>query len=174
MPPGTTPPFIFALYKALNDRRTERGLAWAEVVREINRPFQHVTSRPIAASTVTGMRTRWAIEGDGTLQMLRWLGRSPESFVPDCNGLDLAATRLPIVPDTQILRFHTRRLYAALDAQRVERGLTWVQVTRQTETETPTSLRHLAKGGRTGFPAALNWCRWLESPVAAFTRGCSR
>ena len=56
--------FIDRLHQILDERRQERGLTWPALVREINAPFQHVPSRPIATSTVTAMRTRRAVEGD--------------------------------------------------------------------------------------------------------------
>jgi hypothetical protein len=180
-----TPPFIDRLYETLDERRQELGLTWQGLVREINAPFQHVPSRPIATSTVTGMRTRRAVEGDVVLQVLRWLGRSPESLLPDHNGVKAALTALPMIPPTQVLRFDTRRLHAALDAHRLALGLTWVELAADIEVESPeslahigkespNSLRHLAHGGRTGFPHVLRWTRRLGRPVASFTRGCHR
>jgi hypothetical protein len=176
-------PYLDRLHEALDERRQERGLTWQGLVREINAPFQHVPSRPIATSTITGMRARRAVEGDVVLQVLRWLGRSPESLVPDQNGMEAALTALPLIPPTQILRFDTRRLHAALDAHRLALELTWVALAADMEAESPdslahigkdspTSLRHLAHGGRTGFPHVLRWTRRLGRPVAAFTRGC--
>ena len=74
---------VDALYAALDAQRQARGLTWAGLAREINRQFERVPVRAISVSTITGMRKRRVIEGDGVLQMLRWLGRTPESFVPD-------------------------------------------------------------------------------------------
>jgi hypothetical protein len=178
-----TTPFLDDLSELLDERRQERELTWQALVREINAPFEHVSSRPIAASTVTGMRTRRAVEGDVVLQVLRWLGRSPESLLADHNGIEAAQTALPEIPPTQILRFDTRRLHAALDAHRLALGVTWAELASDIEEESPgslahigkesaNSLRHLAKGGRTGFPHVLRWTRRLGRPVASFVRGC--
>ena len=86
----------------------------------------------LSASTVTSLRTKAVAEGDGVLQMLLWLNRSPESFVPDHPQSGEVSSRLPIVPAHQVLRFDTRKLHAALDAQRRDMKMTWAQVARET------------------------------------------
>src|SRR5262245_43837407 len=74
---------LAALYEALDDVRNARGISWAAVTREINARFCDVPGhRAIAASTISGLRDKDMVEGDGVLQMLVWLRRSPESFVP--------------------------------------------------------------------------------------------
>jgi hypothetical protein len=40
------------------------------------------SGHPIARSTVSGRRTKAVAEVDGVLQMLRWLNRTPKSFMP--------------------------------------------------------------------------------------------
>src|SRR5262245_8486663 len=112
-----------ALYEALDAARVERGLSWAALAGEVNR-FRTVM-RPISTSTITGLRSKRVGEGDGILQMLLWLGRTPESFVPGMAGADASRFRLPRLKTTQILRWDTRALFAALDAGRQQRRLTW-------------------------------------------------
>ncbi len=150
------------------------GLSWQQVVREINALFALVPARPISPSTVTGMRSRAAIDGDGVLQMLRWLKRSPESFVPGDQETAGETATLPDLGAHQILRFDTRQLYAALDAQRIARGMTWKQVASEIGSVSAGSLTQLAKGGRTGFPQVMRVTRWLGRPVAVFTRASPR
>ena len=165
---------IAALYAALDAQREARGLTWQAVAREINGQFAGqfslVRTRPIAASTITGMRSRSTIEGDGALQMLRWLGRTPESFVP---GSVTEGAALPEVPPHEILRFDTKKIYAAMDARRVEHALTWKQVANELGAGTSASLTRYANGGRTGFPIITRIARWLDRPVAYFTRASS-
>jgi hypothetical protein len=75
---------VNALYDALDVRRAERGITWTELTRELNDLFRDVTAaRPIARSTVTGMRDKSGMNGNGIIQMLVWLRRAPESFCPD-------------------------------------------------------------------------------------------
>ena len=161
-----------ALYAALDAQRVARGLSWQQAAREISGQLSRVPSRPISPSTLTGLRNRATIEGDGVLQMLRWLQRTPESFVP--GGEDAAIARLPDVGPAQILRFDTRKLHAALDARRIERGLTWTQVANEIGGLTAASLTRFSQEGRTGFPQVIRIARWLERPVAYFTRAADR
>jgi hypothetical protein len=99
-----------------------------------------------------------------------WLNRTPESFLPVADGADLSgANTLPDVPPDSGLRFNTKKLHAALNVQRVARGLTWQQVGREIGLGAAT-LTHLSKGGRTGFPDVMRITRWLGQPVAQFTR----
>lgn len=59
-----------ALYRALDERRTTRGMTWARVAEEIG----------ISAATLTRTRQGGRLELDGALSMVRWLGRTVESF----------------------------------------------------------------------------------------------
>ena len=59
-----------ALYRAMDAQRVARGMSWTEVGRELG----------IAASTLTRTRLGGRMEVDGMLAMVRWVGRSVESF----------------------------------------------------------------------------------------------
>ena len=165
---------IEALYAALDAQRVARGIAWQQVTREVNALFEHVPSRPISSSTLTGMRSKQAIDGDGVLQMLRWLDRTPESFVPGYERSMPEATPLPSVGRDQILRFDTKALYLALNTQRLEREQTWVTVAREIGGLNAASLSRYENGGRTGFPQIMRITRWLWRPAASFTRAFNR
>ncbi len=157
-----------ALFDALDSRRQERQMTWAEVAREVNR-FR-TTRRPIAASTMIGLRDKASAEGDGVLQMLLWLGRSPESFVRGAADCDAKRFRLPDVTTGQIVRWDTRALFDALNQGRTDRGLTWPQLAREIGGFTPGMLTNLAKGGRIGFPRVMRLVRFLDRPAVEFTR----
>jgi hypothetical protein len=58
------------LYAALDAQRTARGMSWADVARETG----------VAANTLTGTKKGGRLEVDGMLAMVRWLGRTVESF----------------------------------------------------------------------------------------------
>ena len=92
-----------ALYDALDQRRRERQLTWSALAAEVNR--HGTTLRPIAVSTIKGLETTPQGEGDGILQMLIWLGRSPESFVPGTADSHAQRYRLPELKTGQILRW---------------------------------------------------------------------
>jgi len=158
-----------ALYASLNAQRQARGLSWVQAAKEINQQPKRLSAHRLSASTLTGTRTRTVVEGDGVLQMLRWLNRTPESFVPGHQDSQEASARLPDVATHQILRFDTRKLHAALNAQRIKRKMTWAQVAKEVGLNAP-SLTRLSKGGRTGFPQVMRIVGWLARPAADFTR----
>lgn len=157
-----------ALYHALDEQRSSRQLTWAAVMREINR-FD-IQGHPIATSTIRGLKNKAVAEGDGILQMLLWLRRTPESFIPGFQTGDAEHFRLRELARHEILRFDTKALYSALNEQRHSRGMTWPEVAREIGGCTAGMLMHLAKGGRTGFPGVMRIVRWLDKPAAAFTR----
>jgi len=157
-----------ALYAALDAERRRRGLSWAKATQEINGPSGRASGHRLSPSTVTGTRTRAVAEGDGVLQMLRWLNRTPESFVPGHPESDDGG-RLPEVPAHHTLRFDTKKLHAAIDLERVERKMTWAQVAQEVGIGA-SSLTHLSHGGRTAFPQVMRIVGWLAEPAAQFMR----
>src|SRR5262245_4398181 len=171
---GQTDFDIAALYTALDAKRRSLGMSWQEAARAISARFAHVPARPISPSTLTGLRSKEAIEGDGVLQMLLWLERTPESFVPGHREATAETAALPDVGPYRILRFDTGRLYSELDAQRRERGMTWEQAAREIGGFSAAGLTRLSKGGRTGFPHVLRLAGWLRRPAARFTRAADR
>jgi hypothetical protein len=162
---------VDALHAALDAERQSRGLSWQGLAREVSKPFEGTTSRPISASKLSGMRSKRATEGDGALQALRWMNRTPEDFVPDRNGIASGEGALPSVSPNRVLRFDARAIHSALDVRRRERELTWAQVATEIGGfTTVNTLTHLAKGGRVGFPHVMRVFRWLGRPAAGFTR----
>jgi len=159
---------LSALYIAIDSRRQERQLTWTAVAKEINR-FS-TTPRPISLSTIKGLQHKAVGEGDGILQMLFWLGRSPESFGRDGISANREPFLLPQLSGGQILRWDTPSIYRALNVQRQKKQLTWAQVSAEIGGWTPSMLTNLAKGGRTGFPRVMRLVRWLEQPAATFTK----
>ena len=152
-------PAILALYDALDTERQARGLSWTQLTREIGR---------ISSTTVTGMRSRRVLEGDGVLQMLLWLHRSAESFDARA-AMQPAFVAPPPMTRLQILRFDTRGLFAALDAERRSRGVSWQQVANEIGGIAPGGLTRFANGGRVGFPDVIRIAGWLGRPVSSLT-----
>lgn len=163
-----------ALYNALNKKRLARGLSWAQLAKEINRVEARKGARhPLASSTIKGIATRAAAEGDGVLQMLLWLDQPPEDFVANLRKSTSRPEKLPKVPSSKVLRFDTKKIHAALDKRRKERAMTWAQIGKQVGLPAA-SLSYLAVGKRTWFPAVMRITRWLQQPAAQFTRACNR
>jgi transcriptional regulator with XRE-family HTH domain len=60
-----------ALYRALDRKRTARGLTWQQVATETG----------VSSATLTRTREGGRMEVDGMLAMVRWLGVPVETFV---------------------------------------------------------------------------------------------
>jgi hypothetical protein len=163
---------IVALYTAIDTRRTERGMSWRAVAHEVNRADERYGVHPISPSTISGLKNkRWGVEGDGVLQMLLWLHRTPESFVPGHPGAAHPEARLPLTTDHKILRFDVPRIYDKLDTQRGARGLTWAQAAVEIGgLYNAEGLKNMNKRGRMAFPHVMRLARWLHCPAAALTR----
>jgi hypothetical protein len=73
---------LAALAEALDVRRAELGLTWQELAVQVTDRPSRGSDRRIAASTFKGMSQRGSVSATVVLQALRWLGRTPESFVP--------------------------------------------------------------------------------------------
>jgi transcriptional regulator with XRE-family HTH domain len=146
-----------ALHAALDTRRTALGLSWAEVGAAIG----------VSAGTLRGLGTRPRAEGDGVLRAVAWLGRNPESFIP---GQTPGALEAPLpVAAARALRFDARALYAALEAERAARGMTWRAVAAASGASAG-GLTRLRSGGRVVFPEVMRMLAWLGAPAARFVR----
>src|ERR1700677_3357365 len=132
---------VSALHEALDRQRRARGLNWSQLGRTLG---------GISPSTLQGMRKRRAVEGDGVPQVLRWLGCIPENFLRGRVDPMRPAAPLPAVPAFAGLRFDARAIYHALEARRLERGMTWRQV-GEAVSMAASSLTRLRRGGRVGF-----------------------
>lgn len=166
---------IAAFYLAADALRESRGLTWAAATRQINAPILDVPgSRPMATATITGMQgKKTMIEGDSGLQVLMWLERTPESFVPGLKS-DPDAHALHQPGAGKILRWDLAKMYLALDSRRGKRGMTWRNVAAEIEGFGPSMLTRMVKGGRTSFPRVMRVVGWLDLPAASFTRASSR
>lgn len=162
------------LHEVLDAERGARGLSWPQLVAEINKPFLGTTSIPISVSTVRTFTNKRAVAGTVVLQILRWLGRSPESFLSGDPVDSQPGEALPNPGPGRILRFDTRALHAALDAERVKRGMTWKQVAAELPDFTENRLRNLGASPLIGFPGVMKMTQWLGRPAARFVRDFSR
>jgi len=157
-----------ALYEAMDAQRIERGLSWRQAANEIwgqsavlNRQ-RH--DHPISPSTLTGIAARGDTTCQHALFILRWLGHSPEHFVPGA----AAAAPLPPAGPRQRLRWDLAALYESLNARRRERELSWEELAGQLRCST-----HQLTGIRTaryaiGMRLAMRIAQWLEQPASAF------
>ncbi len=163
-----------AFHAELDEQRHSRGLSWAQLATEINRPFESTPSIPISPGTLRDMLKKRSVTSAVVLQVLRWLGRTPESFLTGPTRSPSPDEQLPEAGQDRILRFDTRAIYDALEQERSRRGLTWQQVANELPGFTPGMLTNLASGPLIGFPRVMTITHWLGRPAAAFVRSRSR
>ena len=161
---------MHALAAALDAERMTRGLSWAQMTAEINRPFEGTASLPISGTTLRGMTKKRSVTSAVVLQVLAWLGRTPESFLAGRVDAAADAERLPDVGPGRILRLDTRAMYEALNARRAEREMTWKQVAKELPGFTESMLTNLASGPLIGFPRVMLLTQWVGRPAADFVR----
>ena len=159
-----------ALHATLDAERRARNLRWVELTAEINKPFEGTSSLPISLTTIKNIQTKRSVTSAVVLQILRWLGRTPESFL---SGRDLAPTAREMLPSagpSRILRFDTRAMHAALNEERINREMTWKQIAQELPGFTESMLTSLATRPLIGFPRVMKITQWLCRPAASFVR----
>ncbi len=160
-----------ALYAALEQRRLELGLSWTGVANQLWQLSSELNDRrddhPISPSTLSNMAAKPRTSCQHALFMLRWLGRTPESFLRG-GGSDDSRYRLPEAGPDRRLRWALKLLYAAMDEKRREEGLTWSALATilRCSSNQLTALR-TAKFA-TGMDLAMRIVQWLERPAADF------
>ncbi|HEX3864432.1 MAG TPA: hypothetical protein VHY35_22330, partial [Stellaceae bacterium] len=132
--------------------------------------FEGTPSIPISVATIRGMPTKSSVTSGVVLQVLRWLRRTPESFLTGRDATPIAAEMLLDPGPSRILRVNTRALYAALNTARTERGLTWKEAAGEMPGFTESTLTNLATGPLIGFPRVMLLTQWLRRPLASFVR----
>ena len=171
-----------ALYAALDDKRTQLGLSWPGVATQLWELSSDLNERrsdhPISPSTLTNMAKKPRTSCQHALFMLRWLGRTPESFLTGANsaragnvdGPGGASDRfaLPAAGPDRRLRWALKLLYASMDEKRRQDGLTWpaLAATLGCSPNQLTGLR-TAKFA-TGMDLAMRIVQWLGRPAADF------
>ena len=160
-----------ALYAALDDKRTELGLSWNKVAAQLWELSSDLNSRrndhPISPSTLTNMAKNPRTSCQHALFMLRWLGRTPESFLPGGHDNDERFT-LPATGPDRRLRWALKLLYASMDEKRREGGLTWPALAAILGCS-PNQLTGLRTAKyATGMDLAMRIVQWLGRPAADF------
>ena len=179
---------VEALYAALDDKRTQLGLSWQGVATQLWELSSDLNERrsdhPISPSTLTNMAKNPRTSCQHALFMLRWLGRTPESFLAgandddqdddegpgsnDAHGDDPDRFALPAAGPDRRLRWALKLLYASMDEKRRQDGLTWpaLAATLGCSPNQLTGLR-TAKFA-TGMDLAMRIVQWLGRPAADF------
>jgi hypothetical protein len=162
---------VSALYTALDDKRTELGISWSKVADKLWELSPALNSQrrdhPISPSTLTNMAKNPRTSCQHALFMLRWLGRTPESFLTGASG-DHEEFALPAAGPDRRLRWSLKLLYAATDEKRREDGLTWSGLAAILRC-TPNQLTRLRTAKfATGMDLAMRIVQWLGRPAADF------
>ena len=160
-----------ALYHAMDAQRLERELSWRQVADQIwdqsavlNRKRD---DHPISPSTLTGIAKRGDTTCQHALFFLRWLGRTPESFLSP-PGPDSPDAQLPSVGPNRRLRWDLGRLYQALNAGRLEQHLTWNELAVQLRCSANQLTGIRIARYAIGTKLAMKIVQWLERPAATF------
>lgn len=169
--PSIRPFDVTALHKALDARRGELGISWARVAGQMWELSAELNERrrdhPVSPSTLTNMATNPRTSCQHALFMLRWLGRSPESFLVGETSDD-ARAELPHAGPDRRLRWSLKLLYGAMDEKRRREGLTWPALAALLGC-TPNQLTGLRTAKfATGMDLAMRIVQWVGLPAADF------
>ena len=162
---------VAALYAALDTRRAQLGLSWRQVADQLWNQSAELNDKrrdhPISPATLTSMGKTARISCQHALFMLRWLDRSPESFLEGTINGDTGLA-LPTAGPDRRLRWNLNLLYAGMDKRRRQEGLTWPELaaTLGCGHHRLTALRN-AKFA-TDMELAMRIVQWIGQPAADF------
>jgi hypothetical protein len=167
-----------ALFEALDTQREQRGLSWSKVAQQIWELSANLNARrsdhPISPATIIGVGKRGDTSCQHALFMLRWLDRTPESFLR--RSMTVAAGTLPAAgPDHRLRwnlhespRYRAPGLYEAMNARRESEGLTWPELARRLRCS-PNQLSGLRTARyAVRMTLAMRITQWLQRPAADF------
>jgi hypothetical protein len=159
------------LAAAMDAERQRRGLSWRQAAAEIWEQSADLNAtrddHPIAASTLAGMGERGGVSCQHALFVLRWLGRSPESFLVGGEQAD-ETYDLPQAGLDRRLRWDLAATYEAMNVQRLEQGLSWPELARLLRCS-PNQLTGLRTARfAMGMQLAMKIVQWLETPATTF------
>lgn len=142
------------LWQAIEAERQARGLSPTALLKDI-------------AWLSAGVLNKLEHGGGTTCQhvtgLLRWLGRSPESFMPGVS--DKPEYAIPDVGHFAV-RWSMPALWEAVDARRIELGMSWHQVGDELNWPTVKAFKKIKYG--IPMDLAMRVTRWLGQPAATF------
>lgn len=161
-----------ALHSALDARRRELGLSWRQVAGQLWQLSYELNERrqdhPISPSTLTGMSTKPRTSCQHALFMLRWLNRTPESFLAGRIDGDDPRFVLPDAGPDRRLRWSLKLLWAAMDEKRRQEALTWRQLADLLGCSSGQLTALRTARFATGMDLAMRIVQWLGRPAAEF------
>jgi hypothetical protein len=162
---------VEALYSALDDKRNSVGISWPAVANHLWSLSSELNDRrrdhPISPATLTNMAKKPRISCQHALFMLRWLGRTPESFLRGAT-VDDERFALPSAGPDRRLRWSLKLLYASMDVKRRQDGLTWSALAAILACS-PNQLTGLRTAKfATDMNLAMRIVQWIGQPAANF------
>jgi hypothetical protein len=162
---------IAALHAALDTRRAELGLNWRQVADQLWSLSAELNDRrrdhPISPSTLTNMAKNPRTSCQHALFMLRWLDRTPESFLEGAIDDDSRFALPPAGPDRR-LRWSLKSLHKTMDEKRRQEELTWPQLAAILGCS-PNRLTALRTAKyATDMDLAMRIVQWIGQPAAEF------
>ncbi len=164
-----------ALYAALDAKRLAEGLSWPGAAAAIwdmapalnaARDARGLANHPISPSTLRNLGKRGNTSCQHALFFLRWLDRTPESFLVGA-ALD-AGEPLPACGPDRRPHWDLKALHAGLTESRTNRGVTWVQIAQTLRCQ-PGQLTGLRTARyATGMLLAMRITQWVGRPAADF------
>ncbi|MGH9043957.1 MAG: helix-turn-helix domain-containing protein [Acidimicrobiales bacterium] len=160
------------LHAALDSQRRELGLSWKRVADELWQLSTELNDRrrdhPISPSTLTKLATRPHTSCQHALFMLRWLERSPESFLEGGTDGDDPRFALPSAGPDRRLRWSLKLLWAVMDEKRRLEALS-VRQLAELLGSTPSQLSGLRTARyATAMDNAMRIAQWVGRPAADF------
>ncbi len=165
---------LIGFHHHLDAERQKRKLSWTQLAEEVNRPFVTTPSIPIHPATLRDMPKKRSVTSAVVLQVLRWLGESPEAFLIPSDRQPSSESLLPEAPPDHVLRLDTHALHLALQEERNRRGMTWSEVAAELPGFRPAMLTNLATGPLIGFPRVMLLTQWLNVPLSRFVKARPR
>lgn len=164
-----------ALYASLDAKRQAERLSWPGTATAIwdlapalnaARRARGLANHPISPSTLQSLGKRGDTSCQHALFFLRWLGRTPESFLVGA-ALD-AGVPLPACGPDRRPRWDLKALHAGLNEARASRGATWREAAQELRCQ-PGRLTGLRTARfATGMSLAMRITQWVGRPAADF------
>ena len=122
---------------------------------------------PISPSTLAALSKRHRTSCQHALFMLRWLDRTPESFLAGA-AVEGPGVALPAAGPDRHPRWSLKRLYAVMNEKRLEDGITWSELAATLECS-PNQLTGLRTAKfATDMDLAMRIVQWVGRPAADF------
>ena len=151
---------VQALWEALQSKRESMGLSESEMMEDLNRVNNNAV--PIALATVNNMARRGDTTCQHSLHMLRWLDKTPESFL------------VGAITDESLPYSDQGRLYWSMSAlgrvaqAKDNQGLSWQQIADELDsTQSRVSGIHRLRYGMS-VHLAMRITQWLGRPSSDF------